>query len=50
MEADLSNNMKYNYFFFGGRRVGRSDASNSVTCYFGDHLGSSRVVWRVGHP
>jgi hypothetical protein len=38
METDLSNNMKYNYFFFGGQRVGRSDISNSVTWYFGDHL------------
>jgi hypothetical protein len=45
METDLSNNMRYNYFFFGGQRVGRSDISNSVTWYFGDHLGSSRVVW-----
>jgi hypothetical protein len=24
METDLSNNMRYNYFFFGGQRVGRS--------------------------
>jgi RHS repeat-associated protein len=37
--------MRYNYFFFGGQRVGRSDISNSITWYFGDHLGSSRVVW-----
>jgi RHS repeat-associated protein len=45
MGTDLSNNMRYNYFFFGGQRVGRSDISNSITWYFGDHLGSSRVVW-----
>src|SRR5271163_4558444 len=40
-----SNNLKYDYFFFNGQRVGRADSSNSVTWYFADHLGSSRVVW-----
>lgn len=45
LETDLSANLKYQYFFFNGQRVGRSDGSNSVTCYFADHLGSSRIVW-----
>src|SRR5271165_761374 len=45
MESDLSANLQYEYFFFNGQRVGREDHSNSVTWYFGDHLGSSRVVW-----
>jgi RHS repeat-associated protein len=47
LETDLSNNMRYNYFFFNGQRVGRIDTSNSVTWYLGDHLGSSRVVWSL---
>jgi RHS repeat-associated protein len=47
IETDLSANFKYQYFFFGGQRVGREDGSNSVTWYFGDHLGSSRVVWSI---
>src|SRR5271165_5673986 len=47
METDLSNNMKANYFFFNGQRVAREDTSNSVTWYFADHLGSSRVVWSL---
>jgi hypothetical protein len=33
--------LKYQYFDFGVRR---EDGSNSVTWYFGDHLGGSRVV------
>src|SRR5271163_493098 len=45
LETDLSANLKYQYFFFNGQRVGRQDGNNSVTWYFGDHLGSSRVVW-----
>ena len=45
IESDLSANLRYEYFFFNGQRVGRSDHSNSVTWYFADHLGSSRVVW-----
>jgi RHS repeat-associated protein len=43
IESDLSANLRYEYFFFNGQRVGRT--SNSVTWYFADHLGSSRVVW-----
>jgi RHS repeat-associated protein len=45
LETDLSANLKYQYFFFNGQRVGRQDGKNSVTWYFADHLGSSRVVW-----
>jgi RHS repeat-associated protein len=47
METDLSNNMKYQYFFFNGQRVARENTSNQITWYFADHLGSSRVVWSV---
>ena len=47
METDLSNNMKFMYFFFNGQRVARQNNSNQVTWYFGDHLGSSRVVWSI---
>jgi RHS repeat-associated protein len=43
IESDLSANLRYEYFFFNGQRVART--SNSVTWYFADHLGSSRVVW-----
>jgi RHS repeat-associated protein len=45
METDLSNNMRFRYFFFNGARVARQDISNGVQWYFADHLGSSRVVW-----
>jgi RHS repeat-associated protein len=45
METDLSNNMKFQYYFFNGQRVGRENISNQVNWYFADHLGSSRVVW-----
>src|SRR5271165_3846455 len=47
METDLSNNMKFNYIYFNGQRVGRENASNSVQWYFGDHLSSSRVVFSL---
>jgi RHS repeat-associated protein len=47
LETDLSNNLKFQYFYFGGQRVGRENNSNQVQWYFGDHLGSSRVVFSL---
>src|SRR5262249_24016381 len=32
------------YIYFGGKRVARRDANNSVHYYFSDHLGSASVV------
>lgn len=45
IETDLSNNLKFQYMFFNGQRVGRQNSSNNVQWYFADHLGSSRIAW-----
>lgn len=32
------------YIFFGGKRIAKRDSSNNVNYYFGDHLGTARLV------
>jgi RHS repeat-associated protein len=43
-ETDGSGNLTDEYVFFGGKRIARRDASNSIVFYSADHLGTSRVV------
>ncbi len=43
-ETDLSVAFKREYLFFNGQRIARRDPSGAVLYYFGDHLGSSRIV------
>jgi RHS repeat-associated protein len=43
-ESDLSGNFQHEYIFFGGKRMARRDADNSVHYYFASHLGSTSVV------
>jgi len=43
----ISNGNFFEYAFFNGKRVARRDASNNVSYYFADHLGTSRVVTNV---
>jgi RHS repeat-associated protein len=44
LETDLTGNLQNEYIFFGGKRLARRDSSGSVYYYFGDHLGTSRVI------
>ncbi|HLG96099.1 MAG TPA: hypothetical protein VKX49_07290 [Bryobacteraceae bacterium] len=40
-----TNNASFSeYAFFNGKRIARRDASNNVSYYFADHLGTARVV------
>ena len=44
-ESDLSGNVSEEYIFFGGERIARRVVSpSSVSYYFADHLGTSRVI------
>ena len=43
-ETDAAGNLTDEYVFFNGKRIARRDASNNVSYYFADHLGTSRVV------
>jgi RHS repeat-associated protein len=47
-ETDLGGNYPTEYVFFGGRRIARRDPSGTVYYYFGDHLGTSRVIVQAG--
>ena len=51
-ETDLTGstaNSAFNeYIFFDGERTARRDFSNNVFYYFGDHLGTSRVIAQSG--
>jgi len=47
--AGNTNNSSFNeYVFLRGKRVARRDFSNNVFYYFGDHLGTSRVIVQAG--
>src|SRR5206468_26653 len=39
-----NNTSFFEYAFFGGKRIARRDASNNISYYFADHLGTARVV------
>jgi len=43
-ETDASGNTVNEYVFFGGRRIAHRDGSGNVSFYFGDHLGTARVI------
>ena len=43
-ETDFAGNNPVEYVFFGGKRIARRDSAGAISCYFADHLGSSRVV------
>lgn len=44
LETNSSGGLMDEYIFFNGQRIARRDSSNNVEYYFGDHLGSTRVV------
>ncbi|MGB8590116.1 MAG: hypothetical protein WA755_13645 [Candidatus Acidiferrales bacterium] len=44
LESDLAGNITDEYIFFTRQRVARRDSSGNLDDYFGDHLGTSRVV------
>lgn len=43
-EANTSFTITNQYIYFNGMRIARRDASGNVTYYFGDQIGSSRVM------
>ena len=47
-ETDLSGNNPTEYVFFNGKRIGRRTSTGTVYYYFGDHLGTSRVIVQAG--
>ncbi len=47
-ETDLSGNNPKEYIYFNGQRIMRRDPSGAVFYYFGDHLGTSRVITASG--
>jgi RHS repeat-associated protein len=44
LETDLAGNTPDEYIFFGGKRIARRQSAGTVSYYFSDHLGTSRVV------
>jgi RHS repeat-associated protein len=44
VETDPSGNNAVEYIFFGGKRIARRDPAGTISYYFADHLGTSRVV------
>jgi RHS repeat-associated protein len=44
LETDAAGNTPDEYIFFGGKRIARRQSSGTVSYYFSDHLGTSRVV------
>ncbi|MGH9716269.1 MAG: RHS repeat-associated core domain-containing protein [Candidatus Acidiferrales bacterium] len=52
LETDLSNNLKYAYFFFNGQRIARDQPDNEVDWYFTDELGNTRClrIYNAGWP
>lgn len=44
LDETAGNNLTSEYIYFGGKRIARRDANNSVHYYFSDHLGSASVV------
>jgi RHS repeat-associated protein len=44
LETDAAGNTPDEYIFFGGKRIARRQSTGTVSYYFSDHLGTSRVV------
>jgi len=44
VETDLAGNNATDFVFFSGKRIARRDPAGTISYFFSDHLGSSRVV------
>ena len=44
LETDLADNTPTEFVLFNGKRIARRDAAGTISYFFSDHLGSSRIV------